>query len=163
MQQDVKALHELARIASEGPAAKETLTQAACVIRQATGAAEAMVVYSEDNEFLTCSDVCSGPGPDLTPTALAWVQRHAVQASEPVAFNLVGRRVEDFTSALTDDDRQFLAFILPTNESTSEMCILRGDWERKARPRGLRIVESATPALTIILERLLNADRGRRL
>jgi len=80
-----------------------------------------------------------------------------------VAFNLVGRRVEDVTSALSDDDRQFLAFTVPTSESLAEMCILRGAWEHKTRVRILRFMELATPALIIILDRFLNADRSRRL
>jgi PAS domain S-box-containing protein len=71
--------------------------------------------------------------------------------------------VEDFTSAPNADDRQFLAFIVPTSESAAEMCILRGTWERKARPTILHFMQSVTPALTIILERLLNANRSQRL
>ncbi len=163
MRKQVEALNQLARIAIEGPAAEETLARAASILRQATGVTEAIVVYAEDEDFLTCSDSGGGPNTELTSTALAWVQRRAVQSSGPVAFNLVGQRVEDFTSALSEDGRQFLAFIVPTSESTSEMCILRGTWERKARARVLRFMESAIPALTIVLERLLNADRGRRL
>jgi diguanylate cyclase (GGDEF)-like protein/PAS domain S-box-containing protein len=163
MRQDIEALHELARIAIEDPAAKETLTLAASIIRQATGAAQAMVVYAEDKDFLTCSDAGGGPDIELTLAALTIVERHAAQTSGPVAFNIIGHRVEDFTSALSDDDRQFLAFTVPTTESAAEMCILRGAWERKARARILRLMESATPALTLILERFLNADRGRRL
>jgi len=163
MRQDIKALNQLARIATDAPAAKETLAQAADIIRQATGAAEAMVVYAEDKNFLTCSDASDGPCTELTLAALAWIQRQAAQTNEPVAFNLVGQRVEDFTSALSDDDRQFLAFTVPTSESAAEMCILRGVWEHKDRARVLPFMESATPALTLILERLLNADRSQRL
>ncbi len=163
MQQRVEALNQLARIAITAPAAEDTLAQAANIIRQATGAAQAMVVYAEDKNFLTCSHDDGRSCTELTLAALTRVQRHAAQASGPVAFNLVGDRVEDFTSALSDDDRQFLAFTLPTTESASEMCILRGTWEQKARPDILRFMESATPALTLILERLLNADRSRRM
>jgi diguanylate cyclase (GGDEF)-like protein/PAS domain S-box-containing protein len=163
MRRDIEALHQLARIATQGFADEETLTQAASIIRQATGAAEAMVVYAQDKNFLTCSDAGDGPPTELTLAALAWVQRHAAQTSEPVAFNLVGPRVGDFTSALSEDDRQFLAFTVPTTESASEMCILRGSWEHKARPRILRFMQSATPALTIMLERFLNANRSQRL
>jgi diguanylate cyclase (GGDEF)-like protein/PAS domain S-box-containing protein len=163
MQRDVSALHELARIAIDGPADEKTLTQAASIIRRATDAAQAMVVYAQDKNFLTSSDAGGGADIELTLAALTIVQRHAAQASGPVAFNLVGNRVEDFTSALSNDSRQFLAFTVPTTESASEMCILQGAWEHKARPRILRFVESATPALTIILEQFLNADRGRRL
>ncbi len=163
MPQHAQPLSQLARIANESPADRETLLRAASIIRQATGVAEAMVVYAEDKDFLTCSDARGGSDTELTPAALTIIQRHAAQASGPVAFNLVGRRVEDFTGALSDDDRQFVALTVPTTESLSEMCILRGDWDHKARADTLRFMESAMPALTIILERFLNADRGQRL
>jgi len=160
MRQHIKALHQLAGIATQGFADEQTLAQAATIIRQATGAAEAMVVYAQDKNFLTCGD---GPPTELTLAALAWIQRHAAQTSEPIAFNLVGRRIEDVTSALSADDRPFLAFTVPTSESAAEMCILRGVWDHKTRPRILRFMQSVTPALTIILERLLNANRSQRL
>ena len=137
--------------------------QAAGIIRRAADAAEAMLVYAPDREFLICDDAGDGPNTELTLAALTKVQRHAAQANGPVAFNLVGQGVEDFTGALSDDQREFLAFSVPTTESAAEMCILGGAWERKARTRVLRFMESATPALTVILERLLNADRGQRL
>ena len=163
MRQDIEALNQLAKIATQGFADEKTLAQAASIIRRATGAAEAMVVYAPDKNFLTCSDAGDGPPTELTLAALTRVQRHAAQTNGPVAFNLIGNRVEDFTSALSDDDRQFLAFTVPTSESAAEMCILRGAWDHKTRPSILRFMQSATPALTIILERLLNANRSQRL
>ncbi len=88
MQQHIAALHQLAGIATQCFADEQTLAQAASIIRQATGAAEAMVVYAKDKNFLTCSDAGDDPPTELTLAALAWVQRHAAQTSEPVAFNL---------------------------------------------------------------------------
>jgi diguanylate cyclase (GGDEF)-like protein/PAS domain S-box-containing protein len=162
MRQDIEALHELARMAIEGPASKETLARAASIIRRATGAAQALVVYAEDEDFLTCSDTGDGPHAELTNAALAIVQRHTQRASGPVAFNLISHRVEDFTGASTDEQREFLALPLPTSESASEMCILRGPWHVKARAGILRFMQSAMPSLTIILDRFLNVDRGHR-
>ena len=163
MRRQIEALRQLARIAVESPAGKETLAGTAGIIRQATSAAEVLVVYAPDREFLTCSDAGDSPDTKLTLAALTRIQRHSQQVNGPVAFNLVGHRVEDFTSDLGDAQRELLAFPVPTTESAAEMCILRGPWKRTPRPRILRFMESATPALTIILERLLNADRGRRL
>jgi diguanylate cyclase (GGDEF)-like protein/PAS domain S-box-containing protein len=162
VQREGEALQQLARIAVEGPATKDSLTTATRIIRRATGASEVLLVYAEDRNFLTCSDTGRDSHPELKQTALAMIQRQAEQANCPVAFNLVGGHVEDFTSALGDNQREFLAISVPTAESASEICILRGPWEI-TRARVLRFMESATPALTIILDQLLNADRGRRL
>jgi diguanylate cyclase (GGDEF)-like protein/PAS domain S-box-containing protein len=79
-----------------------------------------------------------------------------------VAFNLIGHRVEDFTSAFSDEQREFLALSLPTSEGASEMCILRVAPEHKDWATILRFMESATPALTIVLERFLNVGQRRR-
>jgi len=160
--QDVEALHQLGRIAIEGKAAKETLVLAASIIRQGTGAAEVTLVYAEDQNFLVCSDTEDGAGSQLAENALAIVQRHTFELGGPVAFNLIGHRVEEFTTASSGDDRQFLALAVPTSQSPSEMCILRGACEHEARASMLRFMESAMPALTIIMERFLNADRNRR-
>jgi diguanylate cyclase (GGDEF)-like protein/PAS domain S-box-containing protein len=162
MRQDIAALRQLARIATQGFADEETLTQAASVIRQATGAAEAMVVYAKNEDFLVCTDAGNGAATEFTQTALWIVQRQIVELGGPVAFNLVGHRVEDFTGALSDEQREFLALSVPTCEGASEMCILQGAWDHKARATILRFMESATPSLTIILERFLNIGRSRR-
>jgi diguanylate cyclase (GGDEF)-like protein/PAS domain S-box-containing protein len=79
-----------------------------------------------------------------------------------VAFNLIGHRVEDFASVRSDEERDFLALSMPTSEGASEMCILRGSPDHKGRATILRFMESATPALTIILERFLNIGRSQR-
>ena len=163
MPRQTEALRQLARIAVQASATKGTLTTAANIVRQVTGADEVLLVYAEDQSFLACHSGSDGPHVELSQGALAIVQRNTARANGPVAFKLIGTRVEDFTSALGDDQRGFLAFPIPTTESASELCILRGPWENKERARILRFMESATPALTIILERLLNADRGRRL
>ena len=162
MRQHVGALHQLARIAIQGFADKETLALAASIVRRATEAAEAMVVYAEDKDFLVCSDAGSGAATDFTQTALWIVQRQISELGGPVAFNLAGQRVEDFTSAHTDEQREFLAISMPTSEGASEMCILRETPEHNGRATILRFMESATPALTIILERFLNIGRSRR-
>jgi len=162
MRQHVKALHQLARIAIQGSADEETLARAARIIRGATGAAEAMVVYAEEKDFLVCSDAGNGAATEFTQTALWIVQRQIVELDGPVAFNLIGHRVEDFTSARSDEERDFLALSMPTSEGASEMCILRGSPDHKGRATILRFMESATPALTIILERFLNIGRSRR-
>jgi diguanylate cyclase (GGDEF)-like protein/PAS domain S-box-containing protein len=158
---ELEALRHLAKIANEGLAARHTVDLATSIIRQATSAAEAAVVYAQAQDLLVCSD--PDDSTNFTQIALWVVQRQIMELGGPVAFNLKGHRVEDFVSAASADQREFLALAIPTAESASELCILRGVCERKACARLLRFMESAMPALTTILERFLNVDRGRRL
>jgi diguanylate cyclase (GGDEF)-like protein/PAS domain S-box-containing protein len=159
----IEALRQLAKLAVETSAGNETLVCAASAIREATGAGEVLLVYAEDQDLLVCGGRENGASADFTQIGLWLLQRRIIESGGPVAFNLVGHRVESFTSPLSSDRREFLGFSVPTTESPSEMCILRGTWEQTPRPRILRFMESATPALTVILERFLNAGRGRRL
>jgi PAS domain S-box-containing protein len=162
MRQDIEALRQLAGIAVQGSADEQTLAQAASIIRRATGVAEAMVVYAENEDFLVCTDAGNGTATDFTQTALWIVQRQITGLGGPVAFNLIGHRVEDFTSAFSDEQPEFLALSLPTSEGASEMCILRVAPEHKDWATILRFMEAATPALTIVLERFLNIGQRRR-
>ncbi|MGB6837561.1 MAG: HD domain-containing phosphohydrolase [Dehalococcoidia bacterium] len=162
MRQALQALHELAGAALHGPAAEETLALAVGMLRRAADASQVVIVYAEDQDLLICSDAAEGVDTEISQNGLWFVQRAIVQLGGPVAFSLHGHRVEDFTTASSDEEREFLAFSLPTTEAPSEMCILRGPWERRLRPRVVRFMESAVPALTLLLERLLNAERGLR-
>jgi len=63
LQRGPEALQQLGRLAVEATATKETLAQAAGIIRRATGSAEAMLVYAEDQTFIACCDAGDGPPP----------------------------------------------------------------------------------------------------
>jgi diguanylate cyclase (GGDEF)-like protein/PAS domain S-box-containing protein len=161
MRQDTEAFHQLATIATQGLADEDTLIRTASIIRQATGVAQAMVVYAENQDFLVCTDAENAAAVEFTQIALWIVQRQIIELGGPVAFNLVGHRVEDFTSACSNEQREFLALSVPTSGGASEMCILRGASEHKGRATILRFMESATPALTIILDRFLKVGQSR--
>lgn len=136
--------------------------KAAQIIRRATGTAEVLIVYAQDDEFLLSRDGEAPPLNDLSPRALTVVERNLKSMQGPVAFNLTGGRVQDFCDADSAADGQYLAFHVPTSEGSSEMCLLRGPW-RQGGVRGiLRFMESALPSLILLFERSLNAERSAR-
>lgn len=162
MQTQLDTLAELAKAAFTEPADKESLALAARILRETTEASEVLIVYAEEESLLTCRDAAEGIDAEISQKGLAFVQRGVVHFGGPVAFRLNGHRVEDFITAYTDEEREFLAFPLPTTEAASEMCILRGPWEQSQRRSVVHFMESAVPALTLLLERIVNAERGHR-
>lgn len=139
----------------------DALARAAELLRCATGATEAVIVYAVQDDFLRAS---AGPqGRDeLTSTGLLAIQRRLVRLNQPLAFNLSGDRVVETVPAPPDTIRAYLAMRIPTAESSSELCLLRGRWTPARGRRALTIAEAAAPSLATLVDRALDADRGRR-
>ena len=161
MRQALQALHELAGAALHDPAAEETLSQAASIIRRATGATRAAMVYAEDRDFLIRHDGGEGPELEISANGLWILQRQLVQTDGPIGFSLHGHRLEEFAPAETEQ-RDFLAFSVPFSGSSSEMCVLRGPWDEKGWAAALRFVGAAIPSLAVLIDRFLNAERADR-
>ena len=79
MRREPEASQQLARIAIQNPSAEDALPQAASIIRRATGAGEATIVYAQDQDLLVCSDPVDGAGANSTQIALWVVQRQIME------------------------------------------------------------------------------------
>jgi diguanylate cyclase (GGDEF)-like protein/putative nucleotidyltransferase with HDIG domain len=86
-----------------------------------------------------------------------------VQLRVPLAFNLADGEVRHMTRAANKQRRDYLAWIVPAAESWTEMLILRGSWPPSAVEPLLEFVESAMPAVTIMLERYVGVGRRQRM
>lgn len=157
----VEQLHALAIIALREDLAPDALTAAARLLRRATGAAEGVLVYATQDDFLRARDGVA-PKNDLSSPGLLVVQRRLVQRGGPIAFNLCGERVTDVESVPPPGARTYLAFRIPATESSSELCLLRGRWSARKAACAAVVTEAALPALAVLMDRTLNADRSRR-
>jgi len=119
------------------------------------------MVYAEDQDFLIRQDGGGGPELEFSQNGLWILQRQLTQADGPVGFSLHGHRLEEFAPAETEQ-REFLAFSIPFSGSSSEMCILRGPWDKKGWAAALRFVGAALPSLVVLFDRFLNAERAHR-
>lgn len=120
------------------------------------------ITYATDRDFEGWGDPWPKEEGDLSQIALWLVQQQLMQNGEPVAFNVVKRRVEDFTPAPPSEPRAYLAFSLPGQEGSSEMLIAHGLWSGRKAARAVDLVAAAMPALIVLLDRLLNASRVER-
>jgi diguanylate cyclase (GGDEF)-like protein len=155
------ALRRLARLTLAGPASEEALREAADILRRATAATGAALVYAEDQDFLVCESPGATAGIELSQVGLGVVQRQVVRLHTPVGFDVCRCRLEDFASAETEP-RDYLAFAIPFSGSSSEMCVLRGSWDEKAWAAVVRFAEAAIPSLALLTGRFLNAEHADR-
>ena len=159
-----KALSELARLAlgaTKTVPAPETLVQAMELVRNQTGAVAALLFYGDEGGFAGCG---VGDDPDRYPgPALTYLQQRLVQLRVPLAFDLVDEEVSFITRAATKQRRDYIAWIVPTTGSWTELLVLRGSWPASAITPLLEFVDSAMPALTIMLGRFVGVGSKERL
>ena len=159
-----KALSELARLAlgatKTAPVA-DTLVQAMELVRNQTGAVAALLFYGGEGGFAGCG---VGDDPDRYPgPALTYLQQRLVQLRVPLTFDLVDEEVGFITRAATKQRRDYIAWIVPTPGSWTELLVLRGSWPASAITPLLEFVDSAMPALTIMLGRFVGVGSKERL
>lgn len=158
------ALSELGKLAlgaaRTSPAA-DSLVRAMELVRNQTGAVAALVFYGDQGRFAGCG---VGDDPARYPDpALRYLQQRLVQLRIPLAFNLAGDEVRFMTRAENKQPRDYVAWLVPTADSWTELLILRGAWPPSAVPPLLEFVNSAMSALTIMLERFVGVGLKQRL
>jgi diguanylate cyclase (GGDEF)-like protein len=155
-------LHQIGGAAIEMPASSETLTHVADTLCTLPGISRAFFTYAVEREFGVCGDSRSGNSVGTSQVGLWLVQRQFDVFQGPVAFNLKNGRVGDFIAADAARGRRYVAFKVPTSESVAEMLIVQGAWKSGIRSGFLGFIEAAMPSLTMLLDRMLNAERGSR-
>jgi len=162
VKQKLEAVRQLAKLAVESEATKESLTRIADTLRDALSVAQVYFVYAEDMDWVTCGDSRSGDDIGTKRAGFWLVQQQAERQKGPVAFNIRDRLVEDLTGAVGAKARQYIGLRIPTSESPAEMLIMRGPWENGIDAQVLKFLKLALPSLTLFMERMLNAPRGSR-
>ena len=151
------SLAKLALDASRTSPSDAILLEALEIVRKHTGAVAALVFYNDRNE-LAGRGVGDEPG-RFSPVALAQLQRRLARLRLPLAFDLGGDEVRFITRAESKQSRDYVAWPMPTAEGLSEVLLLRGSWPASAVTPLLDFVESAMPALTILMERFIGVGR----
>ena len=159
--QALPALAKLALGATQNTPAADALMRAMEIIRGHTGAVAAMVFYGDEGGF---EGAGVGDQPDRYPEeALTYLQQRLVQLRVPLTFNLADGEVRHMTRAANKQRRDYIAWLVPAADSWTELLILRGSWPPSAVEPVLEFVESAMPAVTIMLERHVGVGRRQRL
>ena len=154
-------LAQLALVATKASPAAETLVRAMELVRNQTGAVSALLFYGDGAGFAGC-----GIGDDAkhySDPMLTYLQQRLVQLRVPLTFNLADDEVRHITRAEHKQPRDYMAWLVPTADSWTELLLLRGAWPASAIAPLLEFVDSSMPALTIMLERFVGVGREHRL
>ncbi len=135
--------------------------RAMTLVRGQTGAVGALLFYGHEGTYAGAG---VGDETERYPEgALAYIQQRLVQLRVPLAFNLADGEISHMTRAANKQRRDYIAWLVPAADSWTEMLILRGSWPPIAVEPLLEFVDSALPALTIMLERFVGVGRKQRL
>ena len=158
----IQSLRDLANAVFDSPSRKKRLAQVVDVIRDALAVDRVFLVYVQDRDFLTRGDSSSSDGLATTQMGLWLVQHQIDMCGGPVAFNICDERVEEITRVSGADGQAFVGFPVPSGGPSEEMLIVRGPWEHRIDGGVLAFVETATPALALIMEQELSTSRAAR-
>ncbi len=163
MTDKVTSLRKLAGAAIDGQADEQSLVRIADLVRDAVAAERVFLVYPEDKDFLVCGDSSAGEGLGTNQMGL-WLVQHQCEIVEgPVAFDIAGGRVSDIVGAPQAAERRHLAFQL--DSGSGEMLVVRTRPNSPADAGVFAFIEAATPAMALVLGRVLSvakADRQRK-
>jgi diguanylate cyclase (GGDEF)-like protein/putative nucleotidyltransferase with HDIG domain len=131
------------------------------IVSGQTGAVAALLFYGDEGVYAGAG---VGDEPERYPDdALTYLQQRLLHVRIPLAFNIVEGEVRHITRAANKQRRDYIAWLVPAADSWTEMLILRGSWPTSAVEPLLEFVDSAMPALTIMLERFVGVGRKQRL
>ncbi|MGA2285272.1 MAG: sensor domain-containing diguanylate cyclase [Dehalococcoidia bacterium] len=158
----VTSLYRLADAAIDGQAGEQALVRIADLVREAVAEERIFLVHPEDKEFVLCGDSSAAEGLDTNQMGLWLVQHQCEIVGGPVAFDIVRERVSDIIDARKGGAKRFLGFQL--DRDGSEMLIMKTRSNCPANADAFAYIEAATPAITLVLGRVLSvakADRQR--
>ena len=155
----VDKLAKLSALASATPSPEDAVQSALPLLQEALGADEVCLVYGDDHgfgHFGTC------PVLALTDVALWLIHHDVTTRGKACAFDVRDGHVEGFRSAASRRPCQYVAALIPVANRTAEMLVASGSWPGGLSASRRRFMETALPALALLLERRLDSARGQR-
>jgi diguanylate cyclase (GGDEF)-like protein len=131
-------------------------------VRKAIGARAVSFSYVETDDTLMCGDPCPWPDGELGRNASVLVREEILSRGTAVAFRIQNNEVLDFAPAAEARGRPYLAFLPPGRDTLTERLIAYGSWRGGKAAAAVEFVQAAMPALTVLLDRLVNAERATR-
>ncbi len=136
------------------------LSQAAELVRRRTGAVSVAIVHGDGDGF---ASIVVGQDLGIPQDVLMYLQQRLVQLRVPLAFNLSRDKVEFITRASNKQRRDYVAWLIPSPESWTEMLVLRGTWAGSAATPLIDFVDSAMPAVAMIVDAYAGPARKDRI
>ncbi len=151
-------LASLSGLVTQGLPPDEAVRECLPLLQLGLGAEDAFLVYGDIagfSRFGTCPDLALDNG------SLWLVHRDLSSRRQACAFDSRGGEVAGLRSATSNDPCEYVAALIPM-AGMGEMVIAQGRWDHGLEPEQLQSLETALPALALILERQLDAKRAKR-
>jgi diguanylate cyclase (GGDEF)-like protein/PAS domain S-box-containing protein len=158
-------LHELARLVMKAGADTADVVSACSTVADVLAASDAYVIRSGDPHFVRLGCPCSPTDYEIKQKGywLIWREVAARPDAPAGLFDVEDRIVLQVAAALgAGRPATHLAVMLPSDESNSELLVVRGPWPNGLTEDQARFVEVARPMLAQLVSNVLDAQRQRR-
>jgi diguanylate cyclase (GGDEF)-like protein len=151
-------------VGPSGTASVETLARACALVCGVFDAEEAYVLRSGDPHFVRVD----APGDPTTYEIkqkgyfLVWRELAANPDLVGGLFSVADRLVSDPAPLQVDTPATHLALLLPSDESSSELLVIRGPWPAGLTGEQAHFLEAARPMLACLVGALLDTRRRER-
>lgn len=152
-------LAELSDLITRGSPPEEAVTDALPILRKGLGAKDTFLVYGEVGGFRRYG---TSPDLELDNTALWAIHRDLTSRTGACAFDFCDGQVAELRDANAAKRCTYAAALVPMAAGMGEMLVAQGLWPRGLGESRLRSLQASLPAVTLILERRLNAKRAER-
>jgi diguanylate cyclase (GGDEF)-like protein len=157
------ALARLAMAPAENVAAT-TLTQACSLVRATLGAEEAYIVRTGDPHFVRIDSPDDPTAYEFTQKGYFIVWRELATHADCIGglFNGEDRRILSAKALVAREPATHLALLLPSDESSSEVLIVRGPWPTGLSNAQVDFATALRPILACLVGALLDQQRRQR-
>jgi diguanylate cyclase (GGDEF)-like protein len=156
----------LARLAATPAreAAEETVLGACSLVRELLGAEDAYVIRSGDPHFVRLGSSEDPRAYEIKQRGYWLVWREAAAQPESLGgmFTVADRLVLDPRPLEPGVPATHVATLLPSNESNSEVLVVRGAWPQGVTSEQVEIVAAVRPLLAYLVGNVLDVERQER-
>lgn len=149
---------ELSALANAVLPPDEAVQRSLPILIDALRARDVFLIYGHDSSFRSFGSSPSHPFSDI---ALWLVHHDLTSRGQPCTFDLNGGRVTNFRNADAKQACRYVAAKIPLT-SAGEMLIASGSWASGLGTQRATFIQSALPALALLLERRLDITRAER-
>ena len=156
----VRWLTDISALIAPSIPAGEAVDSALRFLQEGLEAGDTFFIYGNDGGF---SSFSTSADLNLGDVGLWLINRELTSRSAPCAFDVHDVHVLHFRGSGSSRSCEYVAALIPMPSPAGEMLIARGSWPEGFGKRRTSVLRAALPALALILQRRLDADRaGRR-
>jgi diguanylate cyclase (GGDEF)-like protein/PAS domain S-box-containing protein len=160
----LERLHELSRIANAPHPGVDDIERACAIVADVLNAEEAYVLRAGDPHFVRLGCECEPTAYEIKQKGYWLVWREAATHPEHVGglFDVAARQVGGVKPLISGRPATHIGVILPSDESNSEMLVVRGPWPQGLTAEQVDAIEVMRPILAHLVGGILDSEHRSR-